>query len=281
MNKHIINLTLRLLLGLNLLFVAIAHLNLWKFYSEDPAKITSWITKTAVLGNVIAIGFLVVSLFLIVGYKTIWATIGALALLLINHLALLFVKPFANPFYNTFHHTVPFMAFGIVLLYVSLSESKFSMDAVARQKEASLSVGTKDEIVFFVARIFVGGIFFSQGLFNVFGKLSLLEFADLVYVQPHKTTFIPNFLLLFMGVLNPLMQLIGGILLLSGLKIKWGIYLISFFLISIAFGRLLSDPFTTSGDDSMYVLNNLAFVILLLWLENGKEKYCLDTLLRK
>lgn len=281
MNKHIINLTLRLLLGLNLLFVSIAHLNLWKFYTEDPAKITSWITKATVLGNAIAIGFLVVSIFLVVGYKTIWATIGALTLLLINHLALLFVKPFANPFYNTFHHTVPFMAFGIVLLYVLLSESKFSLDAVTKNKEASLSVGAKDEIVFFVARIFVGGIFLSQGIFNVFGKLSLLEFADIVYVQPLKTSFIPNFLLLFMGVLNPLMQLITGALLVSGLKIKWAIYLMAFFMISIAFGRLLSDPFTTSGNDSMYVLNNLAFVILLLWLENGKEKYCLDTLLRK
>jgi uncharacterized membrane protein YphA (DoxX/SURF4 family) len=280
MNKHIINLTLRLLLGLNLLFVAIAHLNLWKFYTEDPAKITSWITKTAVLGNVIAIGFLVVSLFLIMGYRTIWATIGALALLLINHLVLLFIKP-ANPFYNTFHHTVPFMAFGIVLLYALLGESKFSIDAVLKQKEVSLDVATKNEVVFFVARIFIGGIFLSQGLFNVFGKLSLLEFADLVYVQPLKTSFIPAFLLLFMGVLNPLIQLITGALLVSGLKIKWTIYLMAFFMISIAFGRLLSDPFTSSGDDSMYILNNLAFVILLLWLENGKEKYSLDTLLRK
>jgi hypothetical protein len=52
-------------------------------------------------------------------------------------------------------------------------------------------------------------------------------------------------------------------------------------MISIAFGRLLSDPFTTSGNDSMYVLNNLAFVILLLWLENGKDRCCLDKLLPK
>lgn len=41
MNKNIISFTLRFVLGLNFLFVAIAHLKLWKFYIDDTAKITS------------------------------------------------------------------------------------------------------------------------------------------------------------------------------------------------------------------------------------------------
>ena len=47
-------------------------------------------------------------------------------------------------------------------------------------------------------------------------------------------------------------------------------------MVSIAFGHLLSDPYETSGDISMYGFNNLAVVILVLWLENGANKYTLD-----
>jgi hypothetical protein len=51
-------------------------------------------------------------------------------------------------------------------------------------------------------------------------------------------------------------------------------------MISIIFGHLISDPFETSGDISMYGLNNLAFLILVIWLENGTNKYSIDNLIR-
>ena len=79
MNRHVISLTLRLVLGLNFLFASVAHLKLWKFYVEEPSKITSWITNNFVLGNCIAVGLFIVSFFLLLGYKTIWATIASIA----------------------------------------------------------------------------------------------------------------------------------------------------------------------------------------------------------
>jgi uncharacterized membrane protein YphA (DoxX/SURF4 family) len=152
MNKHIISLTLRLVLGLNFLFVAIAHLKIWKFYVEEPTKITSWITNSSILGNIIAVGLFISSIFLLVGYKTIWTTLSAIALLLTNHIALLFTKPandpFSGPFYNSFHHSVPFIGFAIVLLYALSTNKDFSIDRLLKQKENELTAITKNEIVF-------------------------------------------------------------------------------------------------------------------------------------
>ncbi|EKT4502420.1 DoxX family protein [Flavobacterium psychrophilum] len=284
MNKHIISLTLRLVIGLNFLFVSIAHLKLWKFYVEEPTKITSWITNNSLLGSVIAFGLLIISIFLLVGYKTIWAALSAIALILINHIALLFAKPandpFSGPFYNSFHHSVPFIGFAIVLLYALSTSKDFSIDRLLKQKENELTSKTKDEIVFLIARIFVGTIFFAQGFDLLTGKSTLMSFAENVYVKSYETTFIPKFSLWFMGLANPWILCIGGVLLTVGLKTKWTAYVLAFFMVSIAFGHLLGDPFETSGDISMFGFNNLAFVVLILWLENGQNKYSVDRLLR-
>ena len=285
MNRLIIRLTLRLVLGLNFLFVAIAHLKLWKFYVEEPTKITSWITNNSVLGNIIAIGLLIASLFLLASYKTIWATLSAIALLLTNHIALLFAKPandpFSGPFYNSFHHSVPFIGFAIILLYALSTAEAFSIDRLLKQKENELTPKTKDEIVFLIARIFVGTIFFAQGFNLLTGKATLMSFAENVYVKSYEKTFIPKFLLWFMGLANPWILCFGGVLLTVGLKTKWIAYVLAFFMVSIAFGHLLGDPFETSGDISMFGFNNLAWVILVLWLENDQKRYSIDGLIRR
>ena len=285
MNKNIISFTLRFVLGLNFLFASIAHLKLWKFYVEEPTKIISWITNNSVLGNIIAISLLIVSLFLILGYKTTWATLSAIVLLLLNHIALLFTKstnePFNGPFYNSFHHSVPFIGFAIIILYNLNTEKDFSIDRFLYQNDNRLDKETQNSIVLLVARIFIGMIFFAQGLSIFTGKGGFLGFAENVYVKSYQNTFIPNFLLWFMGILNPFILFIGGIFTVIGLKTKSTAFVLAIFMISIAFGHLLGDPFETTGDISMYGFNNLAFIILILWLENGKNKYCLDNLLRK
>jgi uncharacterized membrane protein YphA (DoxX/SURF4 family) len=283
MNKNIIQLTLRFVLSLNFLFVPIAHLNLWRFYTEDPTKITSWINATPILGNAIAIGLLFASVFLLLGFKTTWAIIASIALLLINHMALLLTKTetgsLSGPFYNSFHHSVPFIAFAIILLYTTSNTNDYSVDRYLGQKNNDLKPETKNDLVLLVARLFVGSIFFVQGLDIVMG--GTMSFAENVYVNSYSTTFIPKFLLWTMGLANPWILCIGGALLIIGFKTKWVAYLLSFFLVSIAFGHLLGDPYETSGDISMYGFNNLAFVLLVLWLENGKNKFGVDAIFRK
>jgi uncharacterized membrane protein YphA (DoxX/SURF4 family) len=283
MNNNIIQLTLRFVLGLNFLFVPMAHLNLWHFYTEDPTKITSWISSVPVLGNALAIGFLIVSVFLLIGFKTTWSAMSAIALLLINHIALLLTKTetgsMSGPFYNSFHHSVPFITFAIIILYTSTKSNDYSIDNFLGKKENNLNVETKNDIVLLAARLFAGAIFFLQGLGII--KDGVMSFAENVYVNSYATTFIPKFLLWIMGVSNPWILCVGGVLLLIGFKIKWAAYLLSFFLVSIAFGHLLGDPYETSGDISMYGFNNLAFVLLMLWLENGKNKFGVDALFKK
>jgi uncharacterized membrane protein YphA (DoxX/SURF4 family) len=83
-----------------------------------------------------------------------------------------------------------------------------------------------------------------------------------------------------MGLANPWILSVGGTLLIVGLKTKWTAYILAFFIVSIAFGHLLGDPFETSGDISMFGFNNLAFIILILWLENGNNKYAMDNIFK-
>jgi uncharacterized membrane protein YphA (DoxX/SURF4 family) len=283
MNNNIIQLTLRFVLGLNFLFVPIAHLNLWRFYTEDPTKITSWISSAPVIGNSIAIGLLIASIFLLLGLKTTWASIASITLLLINHIALLLTKTetgsMSGPFYNSFHHSVPFIAFAIALLYTSSNTNDYSFDRYLGKIDNDLKSETKNDIVFLVVRLFVGSIFFTQGLDILMS--GVMRFAENVYVNSYATTFIPKFLLWTMGISNPWVLCVGGALLIFGFKTKWAAYLLSFFMVSIAFGHLLGDPYETTGDISMYGFNNLAFVLLVLWLENGKNKYGLDAVFRQ
>ncbi|MBS0425350.1 MAG: DoxX family membrane protein, partial [Proteobacteria bacterium] len=262
MNRSIISFTLRFVLGLNFLFAPVAHLKLWKFYVENPAKITSWITAYPVLGSVIAVGLLISSIFLLVGYRTVWATIASIALLLTNHIALLFAQPanspFSGPFYNSFHHSVPFVGFCIILLYTLSAKTDFSVDRFLKQNENDITKETKNRIVLVVARVFVGMIFFSQGLSILTSKTGFINFAENVYVKYYETTFIPTFLLWFMGLVNPWILCIGGAMLTIGLKTKWIAIGLAFFMVSIAFGHLIGDPFETTGDISMYGFNNFA-----------------------
>lgn len=284
MNKSIISFTMRFVLGLNFFFVSIAHLKLWKFYIEDENKITSWITNISPLGNSIAIGFLIASLFLLSGYRTIIATFFSIILLLVNHIILLFTNPSTRsingPFYNSFHHSVPFLGFCVILLYSFSSNGILSLDKLIEQKKDELQPETKNEITLLIARIFVGTIFLSQGLSIFMKEGSIIQFAENVYVKSYESTFIPNFMLWFMGLANPFILLVGGTLLTIGLKIRWTTYILALFMISIVFGHLIGDPYETTGDISMYGFNNLAFLILILWLEYGKNKYSIVNIIR-
>jgi uncharacterized membrane protein YphA (DoxX/SURF4 family) len=279
-NTDIIHFIVRFLLGLNFFFASIAHLKLWKFYSEDSSKIFSWVTNIPYMGVCVAISFLVISIFLLLGYQTFWAVIASMALVLLNHISLLFTHPsnesFNGPFYNSFHHTVPFLGFSIILLYSIAANNYFSLDKKLGLKPNQMQLEKINDIVLLAVRIFIGMICFRQGLYILMQDGSSIKFAENNYVKPFETSFIPKFLLWFMGVINPFVLLIGGVFVTIGFKTKWAAFALALFLLSIAFGHLLGDPFETTGDISMYGFNNLAFVLFVLWLENDTNRYCLD-----
>jgi uncharacterized membrane protein YphA (DoxX/SURF4 family) len=280
MNNSIINLSLRLILGLNFLFVPLAHFKIWHFYLENPDDITSWITSQPFIGSFIAVGLFITSIFILFGFKSFWATCSGIALLLLNHIALLFTNPandpFDGPFYNSFHHSVPFISFSILLLYTLSSSKELSIDRLLQQVSNKVSLDRKNEIVFQTARLFIGFLFFAQGLSLLTDESTLMSFAENVYVKNYETTFLPKFLLWLMGLSNPWILTIGGFCVILGFKIKFFSYLLAFFMVSIAFGHLLGDPFETTGDISMYGFCNFAVVLLVLWFENGKNIYTLD-----
>jgi uncharacterized membrane protein YphA (DoxX/SURF4 family) len=198
MNRQVISLTLRLVLGLNFVFVAIAHLKIWKFYTEDASKVSSWIIDAPILGNVLALVLGIIGILLLVGYKTVWASVSSVFILLLNHIALLFAAtpndPFSGPFYNTFHHSVPFIGFASLLLATFTAKSSFAIDGYLYKEESVSAINTnKNDIILLAARIFVGMIFLRQGLSVFMGEGSFLKFAENVYVNSYKSSFIPTF----------------------------------------------------------------------------------------
>jgi uncharacterized membrane protein YphA (DoxX/SURF4 family) len=280
MNTNIINLTTRLILGLNVLAASIAHLHLWKFYADDASKIVSWISNLPFAGSIVSIGFLIVSPFILLGLRQTTAMTVSIAFILLNHICLLFsfgpFNPISGPFYNTFFHTVPLVGFALVSMYTSKAQHTAG---TAIQSTSSTFAECRLNITMLTSRLLVGSIFLAQGCYILFRGQSVLEFANSLYVHPYENTILPKFLLLFMGIANPFILVTFGLLTTIGLFTRAAAIVLAFFLVSIAFGHLMKDPFETAGDISMYGFNNFAFVILILWLGPKANKYSLDNII--
>lgn len=259
MNAKIINITLRLVLGFSFLAPAVAYLFNYKFFKANVADIKPWFTAVPVMGSVIAVLLLLISFLLLTGIKTSATSLAAAGVVTVNHIFLLT----SNRLYNTFSHSVPLLGFALFLAYVS-AQDKLQVKRIA----------------FLLLRIFAGSIFVVQGLYPLITKGPIV-FAQKLYVEPFANSFVPSFLLWIMGFLNPFIELVGGLLLIAGYKTKWGAALLSLFLASIVFGHMLSDPYETSGKASSYVLNNLAFVIVILWMERWVNSYSIDNYILK
>jgi uncharacterized membrane protein YphA (DoxX/SURF4 family) len=123
------------------------------------------------------------------------------------------------------------------------------------------------------ARLVLGLIFFMAGFWKVF-QLGPLEHAR-KYFLPFADTFLPVWSLWLVGVTIPFVELLGGALLLLGLRVREALISLGGVLVIVTFGHLLREPlFNFSG----HVIPRLALLLFLLWCPREVDWLSLDYL---
>ena len=126
------------------------------------------------------------------------------------------------------------------------------------------------------ARLILGLIFFMAGVWKIF-QLGPLEHAR-KYFLPFSDTFLPVWSLWAVGVTIPFVELLGGALLLIGLRVREALIALGGVLVIVTFGHLLHEPlFNLTG----HVIPRLALLLFLLWCPRQADRWSLDFLLAR
>jgi len=89
-------------------------------------------------------------------------------------------------------------------------------------------------------RALLGIILFMQGFGKVF-SMGVPQVYD-KFFQPYESTFLPHWLIMVTAYYTSYVELIGGVLLLTGLFRKYALYLIAIDLCVVAFGHGMMQP---------------------------------------
>jgi uncharacterized membrane protein YphA (DoxX/SURF4 family) len=124
------------------------------------------------------------------------------------------------------------------------------------------------------ARLVLGLIFFMAGVMKVF-QLGPLEHAR-KYFLPFSDTFLPIWPLWTVGVIIPFVELIGGALVILGLRTRDALIGLGCVLVIVTFGHLLHDAlYNFSG----HVIPRLALLLFILCLPREDDRFSMDCLL--
>ena len=121
------------------------------------------------------------------------------------------------------------------------------------------------------ARLILGFIFFMAGVMKVF-QMGPLEHAR-KYFLPFSDTFLPTWSLWAVGVTIPFIELIGGALVIVGLRTRDAIIALGFVLVIVTFGHPLHDAlYSFSG----HVIPRLALLLFILCFPREDDRFSLD-----
>lgn len=126
------------------------------------------------------------------------------------------------------------------------------------------------------ARFVLGLIFFMAGVMKVF-QLGPLEHAR-KYFLPFSDTFLPIWSLWAVGVTIPFVELIGGALVILGLRTRDALIALGCVLVIVTFGHLLHDALF---DFSGHVVPRLALLLFLLWCPREDDRFSVDRFFAK
>jgi len=131
------------------------------------------------------------------------------------------------------------------------------------------------QVAILTMRLILGFIFFFQGYGKVF-KFGLDGVYQNFFLKGY-SELLPKFLLLFTAYYTSLIELIGGILLIIGLKRDYTLYALASVLIIVTFGHGLKDPIWNLSD----VMYRAIFLVGLLLLPKDLDKYSVDFLIKR
>src|SRR5438309_2420089 len=124
------------------------------------------------------------------------------------------------------------------------------------------------------ARLVLGLIFFMAGVWKVF-QLGPLNHAR-KYFLPFADTFLPVWSLWTTGVVIPFVELIGGALVILGLRTREALIALGFVLAIVTFGHLLKEPLY---EFHTHVIPRLALLLFVLMLPRAEDRFSLDHLI--
>src|SRR5256884_8529869 len=126
------------------------------------------------------------------------------------------------------------------------------------------------------ARLVLGLIFFMAGVWKVF-QLGPLQHAR-KYFLPFADTFLPVWSLWATGVVIPFVELIGGALVILGLRTREALIALGFVLAIVTFGHLLKEPLY---EFHTHVIPRLALLLFVFMLPREDNRFSVDQLIAK
>ena len=126
------------------------------------------------------------------------------------------------------------------------------------------------------ARLVLGLIFFMAGVWKVF-QLGPLQHAR-KYFLPFSDTFLPVWSLWATGVVIPFVELIGGALVILGLRTREALIALGFVLAIVTFGHLLKEPLY---EFHTHVILRLALLLFVFMLPREDDRFSVDQLIAK
>ncbi len=127
-----------------------------------------------------------------------------------------------------------------------------------------------------LARLVLGLIFFMAGVFKVF-QLGPLEHAR-KYFLPYADTFLPVWSLWGTGVIIPFVELVGGALVMLGLRTREALVSLGLVLVTVTFGHLLKEPLY---EFHTHVIPRLALLLFILLLPREDDRFSVDYFLMR
>src|SRR5213080_5100888 len=124
------------------------------------------------------------------------------------------------------------------------------------------------------ARLVLGLIFVMAGVWKVF-QLGPLNHAR-KYFLPFADTFLPVWSLWATGVVIPFIELIGGALVILGLRTREALIALGFVLATVTFGHLLKEPLY---EFHTHVIPRLALLLFVLMVPSEDDRFSLDHLI--
>ncbi|MHC5211521.1 MAG: MauE/DoxX family redox-associated membrane protein [Planctomycetota bacterium] len=123
-----------------------------------------------------------------------------------------------------------------------------------------------------VLRWISGLIWFMAGWFKCF-TLGPAEHARMFFVEPYAQDWMPAWLLWATGASVPIVELLGGAMLLLGWRVRGALVALGAVLVLVTYGHLLHEPlFDITG----HIFPRTAMLVALLLLPRRDDRFSLD-----
>jgi len=127
-------------------------------------------------------------------------------------------------------------------------------------------------IVNFIVRWILGLLFLMAGYWKVF-VLTPAVHAQQYFVEGYSDSWIPTWLLHLFGNGIPFLELVAGLLICIGFRIREALIAVGLLLIVTTYGHALQQPlFDIDG----HTFTRLALIIFLLLAPLGNDRYSID-----